>query len=191
MNIPVISAQQMAEVDRLMIEVYQIDLIQMMENAGRNLADLALRMTAHLHDLSFLVIAGSGNNGGGGLVAARHLINRGYRVRVVLTGDETRLKPIPKHQWAILKNMGVEAVNPTKIDTFAVIIDAMIGYGLQGQPREPISGWIERINHSGIPILSLDVPSGLDATPRNPLQPLHTSPHNPDPCPAKNRVDDA
>ncbi|MGQ9850748.1 MAG: NAD(P)H-hydrate epimerase, partial [Aggregatilineaceae bacterium] len=80
--IPAITTAQMAEVDRLMIEEYGILLIQMMENAGRNLAEQARRMLGgDLTDRRIVVLCGAGNNGGGGMVAARHLHNRGARVQ--------------------------------------------------------------------------------------------------------------
>ena len=74
MDLPAVTAAQMREVDRAMVEDFHIELVQMMENAGRNLADLAVR---HFGPRSTVVLAGSGGNGGGGLVAARHLANRG------------------------------------------------------------------------------------------------------------------
>src|SRR3990172_13388441 len=81
MNIPAITTQQMVEVDRLMTEEFGILLIQMMENAGRNLADLARRLSGgEVRGKRVAVFCGSGNNGGGGLVAARHLHNWGAEV---------------------------------------------------------------------------------------------------------------
>jgi len=80
----------------LMVEEYKIQLIQMMENAGANLARLALeRYSQRIHDLKIAVLCGLGNNGGGGLVAARHLHNRGATVSVCLVGNENSLKGIP------------------------------------------------------------------------------------------------
>ena len=77
-EVPVLTTAQMAEVDRLMIEEYQISLIQMMENAGRNLAELARRqLGGQVADRSVVILSGAGNNGGGGLAAARHLHNWG------------------------------------------------------------------------------------------------------------------
>ncbi|MFW6034295.1 MAG: NAD(P)H-hydrate epimerase, partial [bacterium] len=72
--LPALTADQMREIDRIMIDELHIDLIQMMENAGRSLADLAQRRYA---PADAVVLAGPGGNGGGGLVAARHLANRG------------------------------------------------------------------------------------------------------------------
>jgi NAD(P)H-hydrate epimerase len=78
MRIPFITTQQMVEVDRLMIEAYDIQLIQMMENAGRNLAELGRRMLGgDVRSKRIAVLCGAGNNGGGGMVAARHLHNWG------------------------------------------------------------------------------------------------------------------
>jgi len=77
-SIPFITTSQMIEVDRLMVEKYDIKLIQMMENAGRNLADLALEMflnNSNDNTKVVVILAGTGGNGGGALVCARHLHN--------------------------------------------------------------------------------------------------------------------
>ena len=171
MNIPAITTKQMAEVDRLMIEEYHIELLQMMENAGRNLADCAQLMLKDKTNPSVMVLCGAGNNGGGGLVAARHLLNRGLKVSVVLIGAENHLKEIPAHQWQILRKMGEGASEPGDISASDLVIDAMIGYGLQGHPREPAARWIKELNAANTPVLSLDVPSGLDASRGIPLEP--------------------
>ena len=84
-KVPSITTDQMREVDRLMIEEFGIVLLQMMENAGRNLARLAAMQMEGPSSRNVLVLAGRGNNGGGGMVAARHLTNMGYRVSVILT----------------------------------------------------------------------------------------------------------
>lgn len=163
--LPAITTAQMAEVDRLMIEEYGILLIQMMENAGRNLAEQARRMVGgDLTGRHILVLCGAGNNGGGGMVAARHLSNRGAYVQAKLVGDSAQLKDIPAHQWRILKTLGItDDVNPT-LDAADLIIDAMIGYGLTGNPRGQVAEWIARVNTALCPVLALDTPSGLDTT---------------------------
>src|SRR6516225_8801658 len=86
MTMTAVTADQMREIDRIMVEDLHIELVQMMENAGRNLADLAQR---RFRPTSVLVIAGVGGNGGGGLVAARHLANRGLTVSVVASRPES------------------------------------------------------------------------------------------------------
>ncbi len=164
-DIPVLTTPQMVEVDRLMIEEYQIELIQMMENAGRNLAELARRDLGGLVvGKSIALLCGAGNNGGGGLVAARHLHNWGANVSLILAFDPSRLKEIPAHQWRILMHMGLDSNKEPDLPKADLILDALIGYGLSGDPRQPVAGWIEKANKAGRPILALDAPSGLDTT---------------------------
>lgn len=180
MKIPAITTGQMAEVDRLMIEAYGIQLIQMMENAGRNLAELARQiLTGNISGRNIAVLCGAGNNGGGGMVAARHLHNWGAAVRVQLTGDEARLKDIPAHQWQILKAMGIIS-GEQRLDRRQqpdLIIDAVIGYGLRGNPRGGAADWIEWANDQNAPILALDTPSGLDTTTGSPGAPVIRASH--------------
>lgn len=174
MNIPAITTQQMVEVDRLMIEEYGIQLMQMMENAGRNLAELARqKLGGDLTGRTIAVLCGAGNNGGGGMVAARHLHNWGASVLVALASAEDKLKEVPAAQWRILKTMGVP-----EIDQLAkpggppdLVIDAMIGYGLRGSPRGRVAEWIRWANSQESPILALDTPSGLDTTTGDPGNP--------------------
>lgn len=175
MNIPAITKEQMAEVDRLMIEDYGIQLIQMMENAGRNLAELARQtLVEEISSCNIAILCGAGNNGGGGMVAARHLHNWGASVWVQLTTDETQLKTVPALQWHILKTMGVISSNQKTENLHQpdLVIDAIIGYGLKGNPRGEAARWIEWANEQKAPVLSLDTPSGLDTTTGNPGVPV-------------------
>ena len=163
MEIPTLTTEQIVEVDRLMIEVYGIELIQMMENAGHNLAELTNRVLgASLSGRSVCVLCGRGNNGGGGMVAARHLHNRGADVHVIRLAGE--LKDIPAKQWRILENMGLRNEPYFDLSQADIIIDALIGYGLQGDPRPEVAVWIEKANAARKPVLALDAPSGLDTT---------------------------
>lgn len=170
MSIPTLTSEQMVEVDRLMIEDYGIELIQMMENAGSNLAELTSRMLGgSLSGRSACVLCGRGNNGGGGMVAARHLHNRGAKVHIIrVAGD---LKNVPDKQWKILEKMGFRNDPYAELSQADIIIDALIGYGLQGNPRPEVSIWIEKANAAGKPILALDAPSGLDTTLGTPGRP--------------------
>lgn len=97
------------------------------------------------------------------MVAARHLHNRGAGVHLIRVGDSP-LKEIPARQWKILSNMGLRDERDFNLRDANLIIDAMIGYGLQGKPRPDVAAFIERINASGTPVLSLDAPSGLDTS---------------------------
>lgn len=150
---------QMIEVDRVMIHDLRIELIQMMENAGRNLAQLVLDRYS---PATATVLAGSGGNGGGGLVAARHLANRGVDVSVTLGQPATALSQVPIQQYEILQRMGVPVVDePRRSD---VVIDALIGYSLNGVPRGRIGELIGRIGELGDHAVSLDTPSGVNVT---------------------------
>ena len=164
-----IDTPQMIEVDRLMMEDYHIELIQMMENAGRCLAILAreLFFNGDLEGKKIAVLAGTGGNGGGALVSARRLHGWGANVSVYMTDSEEKMTPIPKHQRSILKRMGVSIESgselPKKSD-FDLIIDGIIGYSVKGDPYGLPKDMIDWVNNSSVNVLSLDTPSGLDLT---------------------------
>lgn len=155
-----LTTEQMIEVDRVMIEDLHIELIQMMENAGRNLARLALERFSPEH---VTVCSGSGGNGGGGLVAARHLHVAGIDVAVVLTSAAERFGDVPAHQLDIVQRLGIPVVETISPAT-DLIIDAMIGYSLNGAPRGRVAEIINTITALDTPVLSLDTPSGLDTS---------------------------
>jgi NAD(P)H-hydrate epimerase len=164
-KIPAITTQQMIEVDRLMIEVYGIQLIQMMENAGRSLAELTrYRLGGNVNGRKIAVLCGAGNNGGGGMVAARHLHNWGAEVAVKAVFSPKKLKNIPAHQWDILQKIGVQDLKIEQLGRAEIILDAILGYGLTGDPYGLAAEWIRMANRTGTPILALDAPSGLDTT---------------------------
>jgi NAD(P)H-hydrate epimerase len=148
----------MREVDRAMIEDLHIELVQMMENAGRNLAELAI---ARFKPTRVMVLAGTGRNGGGDLVAARHLANRGRKVRVVLARPDD-LTAVPAHQLDIITRMGVPVEDDA--EPADLVVDAVIGYSLRGDPRGRAAELIDWANNQAAQVLALDTPSGLDVT---------------------------
>jgi NAD(P)H-hydrate epimerase len=162
--IPSLTTAQMIEVDRAMIEDYHIELIQMMENAGRNFAELTRRqMGGAVKGHSVAVLCGSGNNGGGGMTAARHLHNWGANVIVALTKSADEFRGVPAHQLDILKRMNIPIVDSASLPpTPDLILDAIIGYSLSGPPRGMAADLIQWANIQNAPILALDTPSGLD-----------------------------
>jgi len=165
MKIPALTTQQMVDVDRLMIDKFGITLIQMMENAGHNLADLARKMLGgDVSGKCIAVFCGAGNNGGGGMVAARHLHNWGAEVIYKVIANPDKMKETPAHQLRILEAMGLRNNGNINLEEAGLVIDALIGYGLTGDPRGPVAAWIGRINASNRPVLALDTPSGLDTT---------------------------
>ncbi|MEO1058568.1 MAG: NAD(P)H-hydrate epimerase [Actinomycetota bacterium] len=158
-DIPYLTTEQMVEVDRLMIEQYRIELIQMMENAGRALAEIV----ALGGPSSVAVLVGKGGNGGGGLVAARHLANIGLDVRVVLGHPAAALTPVPTHQLDIVDRLAIPVTDSAAAVDADVVVDALVGYSLRGGLRGAAAGLVEAIPASAR-VVSLDVPSGLDAT---------------------------
>lgn len=160
------TADQMRDVDRIAIEETGPNLYQMMENAGRNLATAAIRLLGdEWRDDTIVVLAGTGGNGGGGLCGARHLANRGGEV-VVVVSDETRLGEVPAQQLATYRGTSGRALGPGELGDLdpALIVDAVIGYSLSGPPRRAALHMIEWVLNEETPVLSLDVPSGIDST---------------------------
>lgn len=165
-EVPYLTTDQMIEVDRAMMDDFRIELIQMMENAGRNLAHLA-RMRFLDGDpvgKSVVAMAGTGGNGGGALVAARRLHNWGAEVQVVLSGPSEKFTPIPAHQLDILQRMQVPIFTQSigEVTPPNLLLDGLIGYSLSGAPHGNIAELILWANARNAPILSLDVPSGVD-----------------------------
>ena len=152
-----------------MVEDYGIALMQMMENAGRALADLARRrfLNGDPRGRRVTVLAGTGGNGGGGLVAARRLAGWGAQVAVHTTKPDAAYDGVPAHQLAILRRMDVSIHAPAEATVLPepdLCVDALIGYSLSGAPRDTAATLIRAANASDASVLSLDVPSGLDAT---------------------------
>jgi len=167
--IPCVTADQMQEVDRIATEQFRLHLLQMMENAGRHFAHLAreIGVDGPLRDRTVLVLCGRGGNGGGGLVAARRLAAWGASVQVLTTVPPDDYTGLPAHHLALLRRMDcpVEAADPDgPLPEADLLLDALIGYGLDGALDDETADLIERVIWHAAPVLSLDVPSGLDAT---------------------------
>ena len=169
--VPAVDTAGMREIDRIATEETGPSLYQMMENAGRNLAELVRQRLGRPHpspQLQVLVAAGSGGNGGGGICAARHLANQGYVVTLLLTRSRG-LPAVPAQQLQLARAAGVtvtEATAPGPIPEGApdIAIDAVLGYSVSGAPRGAAADLIDLINGLSCPVISLDIPSGADAT---------------------------
>jgi NAD(P)H-hydrate epimerase len=159
-----IDTATMREIDRVMVDELGIALLQMMENAGRSLADLVV--TRYQPDQA-TVLAGPGGNGGGGLTAARHLVNVGVDVDVVLVAGRERFTAAAAHQLSIIDRMGIPTIGSDDWDhqiRADVVIDAMVGYSLAGPLRPAAADAATAAGQSAAVVVSLDVPSGVDAT---------------------------
>ena len=164
--VPAVTKEQMIEVDHIAVEEAGPNLYQMMENAGRN---LALNVIDLINEKSpgkkVSIFAGTGGNGGGGICAARHLLNHGYEPIVILSNDE-KMQEVPSYQLVIYRKAGgqifpIEKVNNVNPD---IIVDAIIGYSLSSAPRAIVLEMINFINKINIPTISLDIPTGVLAT---------------------------
>ncbi len=169
-NIPFVSAKEMIMVDYLMINNYNISLLQMMENAGLNLARTLNKLYPKTNQV--IILAGQGNNGGGGLNAARRLHNWGYNITVMLPVSQESLKESTLHQLKTLKQLKIPIKEIKELEDLPdikqtdeySIIDSLLGYSLKGQPRENYALLIKWANKTNIKIISLDLPSGISAT---------------------------
>ena len=168
-RVPAVTAAEMRAVDRVAVEELGLQLLQMMENAGRGLA-AAVQQRA---PSSVVVVAGSGGNGGGGMASARHLANHGVDVRVVLDRDPASLSGAAATQYRILDEMSVPVAvaaadrsesTLSDVDGSTLVVDSLVGYGLDGALREPAASIVARVSDTEAPVVSLDVPSGIDAT---------------------------
>jgi len=166
-EVPWISVAQMRAVDRETIGL-GLDLARMMENAGANLAWLARGLLGgDVAGRRVTVLAGRGGNGGGGLVAARRLTGWGALVDVRLAAEPSELAPVPRQQLEILRAMDTPTfVGAADLSPPELLIDAILGYSQQGSPRATVA-YLIAVAHTvaaarDTPVLSLDVPSGLE-----------------------------
>jgi len=165
-KIPAITADQMREIDRIAIAETGPNLFQMMENAGRNLALLAIQILGNdWNEKNIVVLAGSGGNGGGGICAARHLLNRECSVALYIT-EPDKLTEVSAYQRKVFNSAGGKEISFEELNSQRpdLIIDAIIGYSLKSFPKGNALQAIQWANNSGTKILSLDIPSGIDAT---------------------------
>jgi len=173
----------MHAIDAAAIQQYGIPRLLLMEHAGLAVAQaasalhrfgpVATRSTGPRSNPAVIVCSGTGYNGGDGLCAARHLHEWGYPVHVILAGRLGQLREEPAQYAAMLQRLGVSCTEVTEaraleplerwLASCALIIDALLGIGIRGPVREPVASLILRMNRSGKPIVSADVPSGLDA----------------------------
>jgi len=184
----VVTAKEMQHIDRVTIERYGIAGTILMERAGlavaKKINELFFQFTVHSsqptaqkkvstvnRSLSTVVLCGSGNNGGDGLVVARILHNEGKDVKVFLSAKPEDLKGDARINYEIAKKFGVR-VYPIKkfltdhwslVTGHCLIVDALLGTGLNKEVRAPLSDVIKKVNKLSAPVISIDVPSGISS----------------------------
>jgi NAD(P)H-hydrate epimerase len=161
-----VTAEEMRRIDDITIREFQVDIVMLMENAGRATATLARQMLqGRTIGKRVACLVGGGNNGGDGMVAARHLANWGADVEVIVGTTKDRMKSVPLAQLHILEKIGLPILSTDYVlRDYDLLIDGLIGYGLEGNPRDRIAIMIKDANASDCPILALDIPSGMNAT---------------------------
>ncbi len=174
-----LTAAQSREVDRLAIEEYGMHGLVLMENAGRNAASLIDQLLisgSQKQKTTIVILAGTGNNGGDGWVISRHLSNWGFDVRNILVGNPNKLSPDNKANLEILLRSktalltlsdGTSSAEVSEITTILhscdLIVDALLGTGAAGSPREPMATLIRCANSVSAIRVAIDLPTGLDA----------------------------
>ena len=178
MNFPTISSEQMEKVDDLATRHFGLDLVQMMENAGCLTARLAREVIGRLDKRKITVLVGKGNNGGDGIVTARHLQNWGAKVTVIIPDHPDNISKINNEQLGVLRSMFVDMqFNTSRLmweDSVLkadLVIDALLGYKVNRNPEGDYSYLIELVNKSKTKKLSIDVPSGLNPDSGEPCNP--------------------
>lgn len=152
--LPTLTSRQVAEVDRLAEVRFGISVDWLMEAAGWQVARFCNGPTA--------VVCGIGNNAGDGLAAARHL-HRWGRLSSVSCVDAGRLSGSAARERDALGKLGIDVSDELRLDGAQVVVDALFGTGLSRAPEGKFAAWIEAVNGSGLRVIAVDVPSGLDA----------------------------
>jgi NAD(P)H-hydrate epimerase len=169
----VATASQMRELDRRATEEFGIPSLLLMENAGLQAVLEMDRSFPGLGTLRVAVVCGKGNNGGDGLVVARHLFDRGTAVEVVLLAERGELKGDARTNLEIVQRLKVpihEVTNSRDLQAVAgavrsadLIVDALLGTGTTGAAKGLVAEAIDLLNQAAHPIVALDVPSGLSS----------------------------
>lgn len=169
----IVTADEMKALDQAAIENYGIPGLVLMENAGIRVVDLIRRVIGGLRGRSVTVFIGKGNNGGDGLVIARHLLNMGAGVKVLSIVNVGEISGDAAVNLNIWRKMGQkifsvhqgDGINIVKLALMKtdLVVDAIYGTGFHGKMLEGAGRVIKVINKSGKPVVAVDIPSGLEA----------------------------
>jgi hydroxyethylthiazole kinase-like uncharacterized protein yjeF len=165
----VITSREMRALE-LNAEYFGVSQLQLMENAGKAVADV-IRVRFRSPKTKIAVFCGLGGNGGDGFVAARHLLSAGYKVKVILAGRALEIShEAARRNWEALHQLRdivpfCEVYDSSIIPEIVadVVVDALLGIGVKGEPRPPVRQLISRVNRLKAFRVAVDVPSGLDA----------------------------
>ncbi len=179
--IKVVTAKEMQELDRRAVAEYGIPSLLLMENAGVGTVQEMLTAFPPLSRSRVAILCGRGNNGGDGFVVARHLLNRGTLVETFLLARRDEVKGEARVNLGILEKMGGSPMEVTAAEDMRalrdgiasadVVVDALLGTGVQGPARGLLAEAIEIVNQAGRPVVAVDIPSGLSADDPDPPGP--------------------
>ena len=168
----VATPKEMANIDRRTQEKYGLPSIVLMENAARGIFEILKDWKKDLLHIKILILCGKGNNGGDGIAIARHLSNAGTKVKIALLSRKRDLKGDPKTNLKVALASGIEMeeivekrdLKKIKLDLERtdLIVDGIFGTGFQGSAKGLSASAIELVNDSGVPVLSIDLPSGMN-----------------------------
>lgn len=161
-------------IDSLAINDYKIPSLILMENAGIKSAEIILKDIPNFVTAKAVVLCGKGNNGGDGYVIARHLANAGISTKVFLFSDRNQISGDAKTNLTILYNMKIlveEVLNLERvyesINDSTIVIDAMLGTGVDGEIKESFQSVIRFLNGQRKTVYAIDTPTGLDCNTGN------------------------
>lgn len=166
--------QQVRSFDNWAINTLGIDGAVLMENAGRSCAELIREKLTSIDGTCVGIFCGTGNNGGDGYVIARHLANAGIDARIAICGDRSAITGVARANLDVVERMAlpIERIDITRVrleDPISVfsnscdlLVDALYGTGLKGPLRDDSTKLIEAINELNLPVVAVDIPSGLD-----------------------------
>lgn len=156
-------AKEAKEIDGISIRQIGIPSFVLMERAAMKVADCVYRIMDHEHG-KVLAICGMGNNGGDGVAAARILMERGCQVELAYIGNKEHASEEMMTQMEIASKLSIPIADSLEMEKYDVIIDAIFGIGLSREIKGEYHKMIQQINQSGAHVVSVDIPSGVDAT---------------------------
>jgi NAD(P)H-hydrate epimerase len=168
--------QQVRDFDVWAINTLGVPGVVLMENAGRGCFEIISQELKKRRAAKVCIFCGTGNNGGDGFVIARLLKNAGYKVRVILCGAASKIIGDAQINYAVAKNTGIEICELSSAEQvkswaadYDLLVDAIFGTGLSGQPKPESAMLINTINAMNKPVVAVDIPSGLDCDTGEPL----------------------
>lgn len=170
----ILTSEQMRNIDRRTIQGFGIPGIVLMENAGIKAAEFIIESIKDIDSKEILILCGPGNNGGDGFVVARYFFHLGLFPHIVLIGDAKKIRGDALTNLRIVRKMGMEILEvktekgwgkfASDLFHFDLIVDALLGTGLEGAPKGIYRRVISDINETGATIVAIDIPSGLSGS---------------------------